>query len=786
MPDNLLSTNRPLNSAVSSEMLRNVAGALGALDPMSLNAMGRSSGALAQSLSLAEGKLRAFAADSHLMDKMSLAFGNRWDVKVATDLVQSWSRYDFRNLPKIEVRLGSEINGANGAYAAETNTIYIAKDFLTRNANNPKAVVAVLLEEIGHAIDVRINKTDAAGDEGDIFSRLVRGEKIGASDLLSLKTENDHAWLKIDGHSTEIEMSQVAMATLNGRFYQSVQGTDNKIYTRWSTNGTNWSTWDNKGGGETLNAPSLAVLNNRLYQSHRGLDNKIYTRSSTDGQNWSNWATNGAGDTPNAPALTTHNGRLYQSIRGLDNNIYTRSSTDGQTWNAWNSNGVGQTLTAPALVSFNGKLFQARQGTDNKIYTRSSADGVAWSSWSASDFQSTPSAITMTSLNGRLFQSIRGTDNKMYIRSSSDGFSWSQWTSDKVGETPDAPSLNTFNGRLYQSHQGFDSNIYTRSSVDGVRWTTWSQSGGLTPTETPGLNVWRATYFNTNNLTGPAVINRLESAINYDWGTGSPDPRINRDNFSVRWEGSFYFKQGVYAFKPNMDDGVRIWVDGQMVHDAWNSPSTTSFNRAMTAGAHQIKIEYRELGVNARAIFSTEEQLGVWNATYYNNTNLSGTPVVNRVDSAINFDWGTGSPDARINRDNFSARWEGKFAFDGGSYTFKPNTDDGVRILIDGQPVSDSWNSPTNTNFNREISAGIHQITVEYRELAGNARANFSWEKTPIGYYRELLSLTNSDWDVESGDDTRFDGNLNNGESRDAIKQIYTDLTTAIFGTRKP
>ena len=32
---------------------------------------------------------------------------------------------------------------------------------------------------------------DSAGDEGDIFSRLVRGESISASELAALQAEND-------------------------------------------------------------------------------------------------------------------------------------------------------------------------------------------------------------------------------------------------------------------------------------------------------------------------------------------------------------------------------------------------------------------------------------------------------------------------------------------------------------------------------------------------------------------------------------------------------------------
>jgi hypothetical protein len=608
-------TSRELNLSTSLEFVKNTSTALDTVNQPYFKLGGHSSlEALRPALQLAVDQLQEFAGSPEFNAKMTLAFGTGWDVKKAIDFAKSWVNQDFSQLPQIEIVLGTDISGANGAFAAETNKIYLSSNFLTQNANHPNAITSVVLEEIGHFIDSRLNATDSPGDEGDIFSRLVRGVAISANELAELKVEDDHAWVSIGGKSTEIEMSQIAMASLNGRFYQSHQGMDNKIYTRSSTDGVNWSGWNNNGGGETLNAPSLTALNGRLYQSHRGMDNRIYTRSSTDGQNWTGWASNREGDTPSAVALTTQNNRLYQSIRGLDNNIYTRSSTDGVTWTRWNSNGGGQTLSAPALASFNGKLFQAHQGTDNKIYTRSSFDGIKWSSWSSSltfpnlafQSQSTLSAVTMTSLNGKLFQSIRGMDNKMYTRSSPDGSSWTSWASDKIGDTPDAPSLATFNGKLYQAHEGLNLRIYTRSSVDGVHWSNWLDGQGLTPTETSGLNVWKAEYYNNRSLAGQSTFSRVESRIDYDWGSDGPGGGVGNDNFSARWSGKFYFDEGKYSFKVRADDGVRLWIDNKLVINQWNNQPASDFQYDFNPGRgiHNVRLEYFENVGNAIAKFS--------------------------------------------------------------------------------------------------------------------------------------------------------------------------------------
>lgn len=60
---------------------------------------------------------------------------------------------------------------AAGAFAAETNTIYLRESFV--NSGDVKSVGAVIIEELGHSIDSHVNQVEAPGDEGAIFSLLV-------------------------------------------------------------------------------------------------------------------------------------------------------------------------------------------------------------------------------------------------------------------------------------------------------------------------------------------------------------------------------------------------------------------------------------------------------------------------------------------------------------------------------------------------------------------------------------------------------------------------------------
>src|SRR5690606_13174096 len=80
---------------------------------------------------------------------------------------------------------------------------------------------------------------------------------------------------------------------------------------------------------------------------------------------------------------------------------------------------------------------------------------------------------------------------------------------------------------------------------------------------------WLGEFWNNRNLEGPVAMVRWENAIDFNWFGGSPDPRINSDNFSARWTRTINFPAGTYRFYATMDDGMRIWVDNQLVIDSW-------------------------------------------------------------------------------------------------------------------------------------------------------------------------------------------------------------------------
>jgi uncharacterized protein (DUF1800 family) len=124
-----------------------------------------------------------------------------------------------------------------------------------------------------------------------------------------------------------------------------------------------------------------------------------------------------------------------------------------------------------------------------------------------------------------------------------------------------------------------------------------------------------------------------------------------------------------------------------------------------------------------------------WIAEFFNNTSLSGDPVLVRTDAAIDFDWQSERPAPEVRPDNFSARWTGVLVPPmTADYTFIVSGDDIVRLWIDDILVLDRPYTWRETAIVLPLAGGVpHLVRFEFVERWGNASARLSWAGGGMG-----------------------------------------------------
>ncbi len=118
-------------------------------------------------------------------------------------------------------------------------------------------------------------------------------------------------------------------------------------------------------------------------------------------------------------------------------------------------------------------------------------------------------------------------------------------------------------------------------------------------------------------------------------------------------------------------------------------------------------------------------------ADYYNSINLSGTPVLTRIDSTVNFDWDRDAPDISVNEDDFSVHWEGRvMPRYTETYTFITSRDDGIRLWVDDSLIINKWSTSAERLDSGTIALEAdkrYNIVLEFYEHTGEAVAKLRW-----------------------------------------------------------
>jgi hypothetical protein len=163
--------------------------------------------------------------------------------------------------------------------------------------------------------------------------------------------------------------------------------------------------------------------------------------------------------------------------------------------------------------------------------------------------------------------------------------------------------------------------------------------------------------------------------------------------------------------------------------DGWSGGGCTGTAPCTLTGNSSLSVSATFTSTSSGATCPT----GQYRAEYYNNTGLTGTPVFTRCESRINYNWGTRGPGNGIGNDNFSVRWTGRFNFPAASHAFTAQVSDGVRVRVDGASVIDAWIDQAATIHRGSVplTAGTHEVMVEYYERSGSAVARVYWRVAP-------------------------------------------------------
>ncbi|MBR30258.1 MAG: hypothetical protein CMN77_03015 [Spirochaetaceae bacterium] len=111
---------------------------------------------------------------------------------------------------------------------------------------------------------------------------------------------------------------------------------------------------------------------------------------------------------------------------------------------------------------------------------------------------------------------------------------------------------------------------------------------------------WQAEYFKGRNFE-QSKLKRSEAFIDHDFNKSSAAPSVPRENFSARWTGRLKIKTpGEYTFYTTSDDGVRLYINGQLIIDEWRGMAPTEHSGTVQLQSDaDVLLEYFQGGGGA-------------------------------------------------------------------------------------------------------------------------------------------------------------------------------------------
>ena len=314
-----------------------------------------------------------------------------------------------------------------------------------------------------------------------------------------------------------------------------------------------------------------------------------------------------------------------------------------------------------------------------------------------------------------------------------------QWTGDNNYRTTDLQRevVNAVRSGALSANPYISSDISGHTGVvpPGM-WIRWSQFAALSP------------YFRYHCTAG----NNLDRS---PWLYGEQAENVARDYINMRYRLLPLFYSLAHE---NYENGMpmlrRLDFKYPQYAEAQDDTQYTLGDNILVAPIWEADASM--IAVPAAWLSQTGGAPGL-QVQYFNNTSLTGSPVYTGIDSYVDFNWGTGRPQASVNTDNFSARWTGRITIGDADVKLALTSDDGCRMFIDGNRVINNWadsDSVTTIAPDTYAAGSTHDIIIEYYEAAGNAVIRLQYAELSMTGNSRSVFIPDGRWiDVWSGEE---------------------------------
>lgn len=107
---------------------------------------------------------------------------------------------------------------------------------------------------------------------------------------------------------------------------------------------------------------------------------------------------------------------------------------------------------------------------------------------------------------------------------------------------------------------------------------------------------WTAEYYTNINLAGAPQTTVQVPWPSFGWSDQPPVAGVGADNYSVRYTSVQTLNMGLYEVSARADDGVRVYVNGQLVINQWTIATGVTYTHRFNVptGQHVFVVEYFE------------------------------------------------------------------------------------------------------------------------------------------------------------------------------------------------